>query len=119
MRYTSFNDLHLMNEFNGDEDILVDMISMFQEGLGALLGPLRESVLSQDDNKLRISAHTIKGVLGNFYAEEGRKLAHELEKCGTQSVFDDALDLLNRLEDQLLLFLYELNKLKSKLINES
>ncbi len=119
MGYTSFNDLHLMNEFNGDEDILLDMINMFEKGINELIGPIRESILNEDGDKLRVTAHTIKGVLANFYAEEGKQLASELEKRGEQSLFDDALHLLNQLENQLLLFLHELKNLKEKLINNT
>lgn len=106
-----------MNEFNGDEDILLDMINMFQSRFSELLSHIRESILAHDAKKLKMDAHTIKGVLSNFYAEEGRLLAYELEKRGEQSKFDDAILLLNRLENVLQLFLYELNELKTKLIN--
>lgn len=119
MAYTSFDDQHLIEQFRGDEEILLDMINIFQDGLYDLLEPIRQSVLSEDADKLRINAHTFKGVLGNFYSEEGSNLAFELEKRGAHSEFIDAMDLLNQLENLLQKFVFELNSLKVNLVNQS
>ncbi|MBC7712033.1 MAG: Hpt domain-containing protein [Rhizobacter sp.] len=115
MKYNSFNDSNLMQQFKGDEEILLDMIGIFESDVGQLLSPIRESILNQDGQQLRINAHTFKGVMGNFYAEQGKQLAFELETHGKQANFKDTLELLNKLENELQLFLFELNTLKKNL----
>lgn len=115
MEYKSFNGLHLIRQFSGDEEILLDMISIFHHKLPELLAALRESIEYKDADKLRLNAHTIKGVLSNFFAEPVRELAYELELRGKEANFDDSLILLNRLENQLMVFIYELRSLKKDL----
>lgn len=117
MTYTSFNDQNLLQQFKGDEEILLDMISIIQAELDKLLDPIRQAILTKDAECLRINAHTFKGIMSNFYADEGKKLAYELEKRGAQSLFNDALELLNKLEKLLQIFLQELNILKNNLSN--
>ncbi len=111
MKYRSFNDSSLINHFNGDEEILLDMIVIFKDKLAALLDPIRESIFTRNAEQLRINAHIFKGVMGNFYSEEGRELAFELEKRGKESSFDGALELLNKLENLLQMLLFELKSL--------
>ncbi|MBC7427952.1 MAG: Hpt domain-containing protein, partial [Bacteriovorax sp.] len=107
MKYTSFNDSGLMQQFSGDEEILLDMICIFQHGLEGLLTPIRESVLREDAGQLMFNAHTLKGVMGNFYAGEAKLLACKLEQRGQQAIFSDTLILLNKLENELQIFLFE------------
>lgn len=105
-----------MNQFNGDEEILLEMISIFQDTWPDLLDPIRDSIENKDADKLRLNAHTFKGVLSNFFAEDGTMLAYELELRGEHAKFEDSWVLLNRLEDQLTLFLYEIISLKKTLL---
>lgn len=104
-----------MQQFQGDEEVLLEMISIFQDTYPDLLGPIRDSIQERDADKLRLNAHTFKGVFSNFFAEDGAMLAYELELRGQKAQFDDSHILLNRLEDQLMLFLYEIVVLKKSL----
>lgn len=115
MKFKTINSPGLLEHFNGDEEILLDMINAFQNAVYNLLNPIRESILNQDGNQLRINAHTFKGILKSFYSEEGTKLAHELELRGMSSKFEDALEILNKLENQLMMLLYDLDFLKNDL----
>jgi len=115
MEYKTFDGLNLLEQFRGDEEILLEMISIFEDNLADLLVPIRKSVINKDAEQLKLYAHTFKGVLGNFYAEKGKELAYKLEVFGEQSNFDHCIDVLNQLENQLHLFIYELNFFKKNL----
>lgn len=105
----------LLNNFNGDEEILLDMINAFEHALHNLINPIREAIVLQDADLLRINAHTFKGIMKSFYVEAGSEMAHQLELIGINANFDEAYNILNKLEDQLMIFLYELQFLKQKL----
>ena len=115
MELKSLNAPVLLNHFHGDEEILLDMINAFEEGVHHLLDLIREAIVIQNADQLRINAHTLKGIMRSFYAEDGSLMAHELEMRGSNSIFDDAMEILNRFENQLMIFLYEIRFLKKKL----
>lgn len=109
----------LLTNFKGDEEILLDMIDAFEHALDTLINPIRESIYSQNADQLRISAHTFKGMMRSFYAEEASKMASELELKGSHTDFEGTYDILNKLENQLMIFLYELQFLKQDLNKSS
>lgn len=115
MNFKTINVPLLLNHFNGDEEILLDMINAFEHALGNLINPIRESINVQDGDQLRINAHTFKGIMKSFYVDMGSEMAQELELRGINSNFEGAYEVLNKLEDQLMIFLYELQFLKKDL----
>lgn len=104
-----------MKQFNGDEEILLDMINIFKESLNSLLDSIRNAIENKNGNQLRINAHTFKGVMSNFFAQTCEEKALALERRGEDHDFEDALEILNDLEDQLMVFLFELHILKEKI----
>jgi HPt (histidine-containing phosphotransfer) domain-containing protein len=115
MDFKSINVATLLNNFNGDEEILLDMISTFEHALENLVNPIRAAINDQDADKLRINAHTFKGIMRSFYVYSGSDVAYELEQRGINNNFDGAYDVLNKLEDHLMILLYELQFLKKDL----
>lgn len=115
MNFKSINVATLLNSFNGDEEILLDMISAFEHALENLINPIREAISDQNADQLRINAHTFKGIMRGFYVDLGSEVAHDLEQRGINNNFDGAYDVLNKLEDQLMILLYELQFLKKDL----
>jgi HPt (histidine-containing phosphotransfer) domain-containing protein len=104
-----------MRQFNGDEEILLDMINIFKESLDSLLGAIRDAIENRNGNQLRINAHTFKGVMSNFFAQTCEEKALALEGRGASHDFEDALEILNDLENQLMVFLFELHIIKEKI----
>lgn len=115
MNFKSINTPLLLNHFKGDEEILLDMINAFEHALDNLINPIRESIIDQDGDQLRINAHTFKGIMKSFYVEVGSEMAQELELRGINADFGDVYKILNKLENQLMIFLYELQFLKKDL----
>lgn len=115
MNFKSIDISLLLNHFSGDEEILLDMINAFEHALDNLINPIRDSISDQDGDQLRINAHTFKGIMKSFYVKAGSDMSEELELRGINSDFDGIYEVLNKLENQLMIFLYELQFLKKDL----
>ena len=112
MQYKSFDVSSLREHFKGDEEILLEMITSFFGIFNELLNPIRDSIVFEDADQLRLNAHNLKGVMSNFYAEASSKLAHELELKGQHETFDETIEILHELETHLVFFLYEMQLFK-------
>lgn len=74
----------------GDRELLAELLIMFSEQEKILLQEIDSSITNMDGEKLRTSAHSLKGALGNLGASQGAQTAHELEKMGETGDFDSA-----------------------------
>ncbi|MCR9206183.1 MAG: Hpt domain-containing protein, partial [Halobacteriovoraceae bacterium] len=63
-----------------------------------LFSTLKASVESQDGKQLKISAHTLKGIVSNFYAEDFKEAAFKLEMAGENNDFTETRDELLKFE---------------------
>lgn len=117
MDFNSINEETLRKQFKGDEEILLDMIVGFEGNMQQLLQSIRESIAKEDGNGLRITAHTFKGLMRSFYADQSEKMAYALEKGGESFNFTDAGKVLHDLENHLMLFVYDLHRVKKSLNN--
>lgn len=115
MDFKSINVATLLNHFDGDEEILLDMIHAFERALENLINPIREAIFEKNADQLRINAHTFKGIMRSFYVDTVSEMAHELEQRAINENFEDVFEILNKLENQLMIFLYELQFLKNDL----
>lgn len=115
MEFKSFNSSLLFEQFRGDEGILLEVIEIFDSSAQRHLIAIKESIQNRDADKLRISAHTLKGVLGNFFAEEGARISHELEMCGKKGEFTHTEELFYSLEAFVDVFMDEITSVKSSL----
>lgn len=117
MEFKTFESSLLFEQFSGDEEILLEVIDIFHAAQADLLVGIKEGIETKDAEKLRINAHTMKGVLGNFYAKAGAGLAYELELCGKKKEFAQAEKLFYSLETFVKTFMAEIAVLKSNLIS--
>lgn len=77
-----FNQENLVAMFDGDEDIFVEIRDDFVSTYPEMVEAVVEAAKNQDHEKLHISAHTMKGVLATFCADELREVAFEIEMMG-------------------------------------
>ncbi len=119
MVYQSFNEQYLLKQFQGDEEILLEMIDAFSGSYEDLIGSIRKSIQEKQGDELRLHAHTFKGILRNFFSENGAKIAYELELRGHKSQFEDSSKLLAQLEEHMSLFLGEIAVFKDHLDKRS
>lgn len=91
----------LFANFRGDEDILRGLIASFLKSAPAAVQSIAAAIERGDAEALSFDAHTLKGAVSNFYCEEAREAAFELEKIGKSGVLDPAPAALARLRLEL------------------
>jgi two-component system sensor histidine kinase/response regulator len=70
----------LLERVEGDQELLAEMIGLFQEGAPHLLSAMREALQSGDMAALEMSAHSLKGAVSNLSAKATAAAALQLEK---------------------------------------
>lgn len=78
-------------EFGEDWDIFKELMTEYQEAVPGFLDEIKVAIDNKDDEKLNITAHTLKGIVANFYCESLTKAAFELEQCGKNSDLSNAM----------------------------
>jgi PAS domain S-box-containing protein len=97
-----------LERLQGDRELLEELIGVIRQEAPQLLAAVREAVERGDAAALRLSAHTLKGSLGNFAAARAVEAAKRLEIMGKQGDLSDAAQALAVLESELDRFLPEL-----------
>lgn len=100
----------------GDELLARRIASLFLENYPLLLEGIREAARNHDAPALRNVAHTLKGSVSNFPAEEAFKAAQRLEVMahnGDLTDFDSAFEALQKAVERLRPALEELMGLKT------
>jgi len=99
----------LLAVMEGDQSMLEGMIELFQQQKSDYLDKIKSSIKDGAAERLKKSAHTLKGVASTLKAQKAYELSLKLEKTGhngdlskAQPVFDQLAEELERVEDALL-----------------
>lgn len=115
MQYKKVNGVELKRRFRGDEEILKDMIDLFIEHSKDLVDNIHSAINSEDGVNLKLHAHTMKGILNNFYAIKASQISYELEILGLKKNFSVARETFEKLVEEIDVILSDLLELKSNL----
>ena len=77
-------------QVDGDMELLLEAGQLFSEDAPALLGRIGDSIAAGDTPELTLSAHALKGAVGNFGADRARELAARLELMGREGDLNEA-----------------------------
>lgn len=78
---TKYCNLDLLGQnFEGDEDILEELVQDFDDSLFEMFGEIKTSLDAKDFETLERAAHTLKGVISNFFCEELRLICLSMEE---------------------------------------
>ncbi|MDP7132662.1 MAG: response regulator, partial [Planctomycetota bacterium] len=91
----------LMERIDHDEEFLVRLIELFEEGHAPLMDKIREAVKAGNSGALQESSHTLKSMVGNLYAQPAFDAAYALESMGRQEDLTQAEEGLSALESEL------------------
>lgn len=81
-------------EFGEDWDIFQELVSDYKDSYMSFFEKIKKAIDEQDYDELRIQAHTVKGIVSNFYCEELKNKAFALEQLGQQQTVEGAKELL-------------------------
>ena len=112
----TFNETELLDRIDQDREFLSEMVQMLSTDGRALLEKVHGAVAAGDAVLLARTAHTLKGMISNFYAKPAQTAALKLEiigKAGNLSGAGEALDELEALIGAVIDELSEFAKAKS------
>ena len=104
----AFDEEELKEEYEGDEDLLADMIESYFGLVPKLGGEMEEAIAKSDTATVCEIAHTLKGGSGNFFAKAAFESAAKLEQIGKESDLSNVDEAWQRLRE-------DLQRLKSEL----
>lgn len=110
MKHKSFDQQTFMSNFQGIEDLAYEAITSFLTTLPTLNSAIEAALRAKNASDLELNAHTLKGAVSNFYAEQSRSLAFELEVMGKEKKLERAEETFLLLKEELKLLSIELNK---------
>jgi len=87
-----------MDEFEGDKELLAEVIAGFIEKVNEQIGTIRKALSAGDAETVRNEAHSIKGGASGLTAEDLSKVAAELELKGKSKDLNGAGETLDGLE---------------------
>lgn len=96
-----FNREELLKSFDGDEAILQELVSDFNEAWPGYISDMRSSLSKSDLNSVEIGAHTLKGLTATFKAMGVRDLAYKLEQKAGSGDTEGLEDAISELETAL------------------
>ena len=103
-----------LDRLQGDRELLEELVGVIRQEAPSLLAAVREAVERNDAPALKLSAHTLKGSLGNFAAAAAVEAAKRLELMAKQGDLSDAPQALAALERELDRFLPEMEAWNSR-----
>ena len=83
----------------GDEELLQIVVRAFLEESPELLASIRQAVEEGDANRVRISAHALKGSIRYFGETPAYQLAYELETAAAAGDIANAMDTVTQLSE--------------------
>ncbi len=95
-----------------DKEIIVEIIDLFIEEFDERMMNLKSNIEASDMEQLAFHAHSLKGVISNFVAEEPRELAKTLEEKAKEKDQSGLIDLYNKLYNSTSKLLDELKDIR-------
>jgi len=90
-----------LQNVEGDQDLLVDLLEAFRQDYPKQLEELQDAIGAGDAERIAQVAHSLKGAVGYFGAQTVNALAYRLETMGHQADLEGALAILQQLEREL------------------
>lgn len=87
-------------EFEGDRDIFFKILNQFLETVKNQIQTMQQALLTQDADRLRMEAHSIKGGAANLTAAPLAALAAELEEAAISGQSKNASAILEQFQEE-------------------
>lgn len=99
-----------MNELDGDYEFLTESLAMLEEDAPKLLSRIKDGLDRKDAEVVWQNAHSIKSMVGNFFAQPAFDAASNIESMGRQGTLDDIGKTLEVLEKEIGRLFFALRK---------
>ena len=105
---TSFNLSSAMETVMDSEELFQKIADMLIESCPGYIDRIREAISGNNPGVLEREAHSLKGAVGNFGADEAYEAAYHLEKMGKNQEMATAEEGLANLESALDKLIFEM-----------
>lgn len=107
------NTKSLLEHFDDDIDLIHELLEVFNGSYSETLSKIGKSLEDQNHKDLELHAHTVKGMLSNFFCEKLIQEASSLEKQGRETnILDTASEQLEFLKENIPVMITEIRELK-------
>lgn len=110
-----FDKQELLEELDGDREFLEESLEMLNAEAPTLIDQIRDGIESNDAEKIRIAAHTIKSMVGNFCAPPAFEAALHVETIGHSGDLAECVAGFASLENEVKRLQLELRKFLDEL----
>ena len=93
-----FSREKLLDQFDGDEALMNQLIALFQQNTPHLLDKIRDSIVRRDAGDLARSAHALISSLGEFGALGASHLTRQLESQAREANYQNSAETFAALE---------------------
>ncbi|HEV2617193.1 MAG TPA: response regulator [Candidatus Acidoferrales bacterium] len=97
----SLNTAELLEQVQGDRELLAEIVQLFESGLPAILQGLRESIARGDAPEIARIAHTLRGSVGNFGRRGAYRAVEQMEKLAKEGDIAETAKALVAVESEL------------------
>ncbi len=104
----------LMERVGHSPELLVELIQLFKELGPEMLADIKDSIERGSAEDLQRSAHTFKGSVGNFAAQDVFQAAFSLENMGRNQELTGAQDVVKLLETEMNILTDELKAIENE-----
>ena len=91
--YTLINDRKILFEFDEDLDIFEELIEDYRARFHLMTDNIKIGIQNKSSEEVRIAAHTLKGVVANFYSDKLTQLAFKMETSSHEGNWPEMQEL--------------------------
>lgn len=93
----NFDKHALIEHFEGDGEIITELVELFEVSYPETLEKLKLAITENNTKEIELHAHTLKGMLANFFASNLREKAFKIEQMGKNKNTENALVVYNEI----------------------
>ncbi len=114
--YKLVNKDILLNEYKGDEEVMLQVIETFLLRYQGMLADLSTAVEKSDGKRLTTGAKTLHGELSAIGGQKVSGIAADMEKSAQDKQWNKVKELLPQLQTQVEAFAKEINSLVNEVM---
>lgn len=96
--------------FDHDQEMIDELVVVFEETFPEVLLNLETAIKEIDFANIELHAHTLKGMIANFFAADLKEMAFKLELAGREKNDEDLSHYFVKLSEGLPLLIKELKQ---------
>ena len=105
------NNEALKDHYGGDYSLVKQSILIFEDSYPKTIESLKLAIKEDDLKKIELHAHTLKGMLLNFFAEDLIAHAYAIEKSAREGELNQASEKVTYIESKIPQFIIEIKDL--------